>query len=90
MDWIVPLLTALITGTLSLIGVMVTNNASNKKIENQLITSQAVTDTKIENLTQEVRKHNDFASRIPVMQEQISHLDKRVDQLEAKDSNRAS
>lgn len=90
MDWIVPLLTALITGTLSLIGVMVTNNASNKKIENQLITSQAVTDTKIENLTQEVRKHNDFASRIPVMEEQISHLDKRVDQLEAKDSNRAS
>ena len=90
MDWIVPLLTALITGTLSLIGVMVTNNASNKKIENQLITSQAVTDTKIENLTQEVRKHNDFASRIPVMEEQISHLDKRVDQLEARDSNRAS
>lgn len=90
MDWIVPLLTALITGTLSLIGVMVTNNASNKKIENQLITSQAVTDTKIENLTQEVKKHNDFASRIPVMEEQISHLDKRVDQLEAKDSNRAS
>ena len=89
MEWIIPLLTALITGTLSLIGVMVTNNASNKKIENQLITSQAVTDTKIENLTAEVRKHNDFASRIPVMQEQINNLDKRVDQLELKDSNRA-
>lgn len=55
---------ALITGGLSLIGVVFTNATSNKKIENQIVTAQAVTDTKIENLTEEVKKHNTFGDRI--------------------------
>ena len=52
------IITALITGGLSLVGVIITNVSSSKKIEAQLMTAQAVTDTKIETLTEEVRKHN--------------------------------
>ena len=52
------IITALITGGLSLVGVIITNVTSSKKIEAQLMTAQAVTDTKIETLTEEVRKHN--------------------------------
>ncbi len=68
-------------GFLSFIGVVISNNNSNKKIEQQLITSQAVTDTKIENLTLEVQKHNNFASKIPVMETKIDNLKTEVDTL---------
>lgn len=77
MDGIAIILPALITGLLSLIGVIITNSMSNKSIENQLVTSQAVTDTKIENLTAEV-KNNDFASRIPVIENRIENLEREV------------
>ena len=62
---------ALITGGLSVLGVIISNIGSNKKIENALSTSQAVTDCKIEELTREVREHNNFARRMPVVEEQI-------------------
>ena len=62
---------ALITAGLSLVGVMITNYFNNKslsdKVTHQLEVAQAVTDTKIEELTREVRTHNNFAQRIPVM-----------------------
>lgn len=64
---------ALITAGLSLVGVMVTNYFNNKslsdKVTHQLEVAQAVTDTKIEELTREVRMHNNFAQRVPVMEE---------------------
>lgn len=81
MDGIYVILPALITGLLSLVGVIITNSMSNKSIENQLVTSQAVTDTKIENLTAEVKKHNDFASRIPVIENRIENLEKEVKEI---------
>lgn len=81
MDGIAIILPALITGLLSLIGVIITNSMSNKSIENQLVTSQAVTDTKIENLTAEVKKHNDFASRIPVIENRIENLEREVKEI---------
>ena len=63
---------ALITAGLSLVGVMITNYFNNKslsdKVTHQLEVAQAVTDTKIEELTREVRTHNNFAQRIPVME----------------------
>ena len=73
---------AIITGGLSLIGVIITNMQSNKKIESQLSTHQAVTDTKLENLTREVRLHNNFAQRIPVIEEQIKVANHRIEDLE--------
>lgn len=68
------IIVAIITGVLSLLGVIVTNISSNRKIENQLEVHQAVTDTKLETLTEEVRKHNNFASRIPVIEKDIEYL----------------
>lgn len=62
---------ALITGGLSLAGVIVTNLLTARKNENVLKISQAITDTKIDALTREVREHNNFARRMPVVEEQI-------------------
>lgn len=73
---------ALITGGLSLIGVVVTCLATARKNEKTMAVSQAVTDTKIEELTREVRLHNGFAEKIPVIQEQIKVINHRVDDLE--------
>ena len=73
---------AIITGGLSLIGVVITCLATAKKNETALKISQAVTDTKIEELTREVRLHNGFAEKIPVIQEQIKVINHRVDDLE--------
>jgi len=78
------IITAVITGGLALVGVIITNSSSNKKIENQLTVSQAVTNEKIENLTKAVERHNNFAGRIPVVEEQIKVINHRIDDLEKK------
>lgn len=73
---------ALITGGLSLVGVVITCLATSKKNETSMKVSQAVTDTKIDELTREVRLHNGFAEKIPVIQEQIKGINHRLDELE--------
>ena len=73
---------ALITGGLSLAGVVVTCMATAKKNENALRVSQAITDTKIDELTREVREHNGFARRMPVVEEQIKVINHRLTDLE--------
>ena len=75
---------ALITGGLSLAGVIVSNIASSRKMEQQMAVQQAVTDAKIEELTREVRAHNGFARRVPVLEEQIKVANHRIADLEAK------
>ena len=79
------IIVAVITGGLSLIGGVFSNLSSNKKIENKLSTQQAVTDTKIEELTREVRLHNNFAQRVPVIEEQIKVANHRIEDLERRD-----
>lgn len=81
-DILVPIITAIITGGLSFIGVVFTNANSNKKIENNLDKQQAVSNTKIDELTREVREHNNFAKRMPVVEEQIKVINHRLDDLE--------
>lgn len=76
------IIVALITGGLSLVGVVITCLATAKKTEKAAAVAQAVTDTKIEELTREVRLHNGFAEKIPVMQEQIKVINHRVGDLE--------
>ena len=78
------IIVAIITGGMALIGVVITSINGNKKMENQLRIAQAVTDTKIEELTREVRKHNNFAEKIPVIEEQIKVANHRIDDLEKK------
>ena len=73
---------ALITGGLSLLGVVITCLATARKNEKNTAVAQAVTDTKIEELTREVRTHNGFAEKIPVMQEQIKSIHRRLATLE--------
>ena len=76
------IMAALITGGMALVGVIITNAASNRKVENSIKTSQAVTDVQIKELTREVRAHNNFAQRIPVVEEQIKVINHRLADLE--------
>lgn len=76
------ILTALITGGLALIGVIYSNSRANDKMQTQLEKSQAVTDTKLDELTREVREHNGFARRMPVVEEQIKVINHRIEDLE--------
>ena len=62
---------ALISGGLTLIGVLISNSKA-----------QAVMDTKVDELTREVREHNEFAKRMPVVEEQIKVINHRIDDLE--------
>jgi hypothetical protein len=79
---VTDIIVAIIVGGLSLVGVILTNASSNKKVESKIETAQAVTDTKIEELTREVREHNNFARRVPVVEEQIVGIKHRLDELE--------
>ena len=76
------ILVALITGGLSLAGVVITCLATAKKTEKAAAVAQAVTDTKLDELTREVRLHNGFAQRMPVVEEQIKVITHRVSDLE--------
>ena len=76
------IIAAIITGILSLAGVVISNLASNAKMSQSLEKAQAVTDEKIEELTREVREHNNFAKRMPVVEEQIKVINHRIEDLE--------
>ncbi len=80
---------ALITGGISFAAVLVSNIFSNSKLVNdiklEVTKNQAVTDTKIEDLTREVREHNNFAKRMPVVEEQIKVINHRIKDLEKKE-----
>ena len=71
------ILSAVIAGAVTLIGVLIANNRS-----------QAVTDTKLEELTREVREHNNFARRVPILEEQMKVANHRIADLEANEKER--
>ena len=76
------IIVSLIPSVLSLAGVVITCIATSRKNETAIKISQAVTETKIEELTREVRTHNNFAQRIPVVEEQIKVINHRIHDLE--------
>ena len=76
------IIVAIITGGLSLVGVVISSIASTRRMDSNLKTSQTVTETKIDELTREVREHNNFARRMPVVEEQIKVINHRVADLE--------
>ncbi len=84
MDAIIAAIASIVVGGLSLAGVIITNNSSNRKVEAKITTAQAVTDYKIDELTREVREHNNFAKRMPVVEEQIKVINHRLADLEQK------
>ena len=73
---------SVLVGALSLIGVILTNSRANSKMQNEMKTAQAVTDERLEELTREVRQHNDFARRIPVIEEKLKVTNHRLSDLE--------
>lgn len=76
------IIVAIITGGLSLIGVIVSNNRTAQSMDAKLDKQQAVTETKLEELTWEVRTHNNFAQRVPVLEEQMKVANHRIADLE--------
>ena len=82
------IIAAMITGACGLIGsvivAVISANVTRTTITHKLELNQAVTDTKLEELTREVRKHNSFAERMPVVEEQIKVANHRIEDLEKK------
>ena len=80
---------ALITGVFSVIVSLIANSSANKKLVNdfklEVTKNQAITDTKIEELTREVREHNNFARRMPVVENDIKHIEERMTELHKND-----
>jgi phage regulator Rha-like protein len=88
------IIVALIAGGLSLVGTIITVQNNNQKIiremkaefckemqemKTEFVKSKAVTDTKLEDLTQEVRRHNGFAERVPVLEQQVKGINDKID-----------
>ena len=93
------IIVALITGGLALVGVWINSRKStadlfakldkqseinDQRLDAKVSQFQAVTDTKLDELTREVRKHNDFAERIPILEEKAKAADRRLTDLEHK------
>lgn len=76
------IMVAIVTAGLSLFGIIYSSNKSANKVDAKLDKQQAVIETKMDELTREVREHNNFAKRIPVVEEQIKVINHRIDDLE--------
>lgn len=71
------IIVAIITGLFALLGTYLTVRSGNVAILNEMKIHQAVQDEKIDNLTKEVRKHNDFAVRVPVLEERVRQFEQK-------------
>lgn len=78
------IIVAVITGVATVAAVVLTNSKSNAAVDAKLDKQQAITETKLDALTEEVRKHNSFAQRVPVLEEQMKVANHRIADLEKK------
>lgn len=76
------IIVALITGGLSLLAIIYSSNKTAQAMDSKLDKQQAVMETKMDELTREVREHNNFAKRMPVVEEQIKVINHRIEDLE--------
>lgn len=81
------IIVAIISGCFTLAGVIIGVLQAQKKTENTIKTNLAVMETRMDELTREVRTHNGFAQRLPIIEEQIKGLDRRITGLENKNGN---
>jgi hypothetical protein len=79
------IIVSIISAAATLTGVVLSTKASNRDIQSKLETHQAVIDTKIDNLAAAVNKHNHFAERMPVIEEQIKVINHRLEDLERRE-----
>ena len=75
---------ALVTAGAAILSNVILSNKNSREIDHKLETHQAVTDTKLDELTREVREHNNFARRMPVLEEQMKVANHRIEDLENK------
>lgn len=76
------IIVALVTGGLSLLGIIYSSSKTTQAMDSKLDKQQAVMETKMDELTREVREHNGFARRMPVVEEQIKVINHRIEDLE--------
>ena len=74
MDILITVLSTIAVALIGLVGTVLTTKSGNEKIQHELDKHNAVQDTKLEELTREVRQHNDFATRIPVIEQRVTAL----------------
>lgn len=79
------IIVSIVSAAATIAGVIISTKASGREISHKLETHQAVLDTKIDNLAAEVNKHNHFAERMPVVEEQIKVINHRLEDLERSD-----
>ena len=85
---IAAVLSALLSGGIAFLGVVYSSNKPADKMQAQLEKAQAVSDTKIDELTREVREHNGFARRMPVVEEQVRVINHRLKDLEDENKHK--
>lgn len=82
------IIVAVVSGSITLLGTILTILSTQKKTDSDLKARQDVISTKLEELTREVREHNNFAKRMPVVEEQIKVINHRIADLESKGENK--
>ena len=87
MEPYVPVIVAALTSVFTLIGTIITCIQTARKTEQTFQISQAVIETKMEELTREVRAHNEFAVRLPVLEKQVEVLERDISDLRKKLDN---
>lgn len=75
---------ALITGIVTVLTVVINSWLSGREMNAKLDKAQTVTQTKLDDLTREVREHNEFAKRVPALEEKMKAANHRIDKLEGK------
>jgi Tfp pilus assembly protein PilN len=78
MDILITVLSTIAVALIGLVGTVLTTKAGNERIQHDLDKHNAVQDTKLEELTREVRQHNDFAIKIPVIEQRVTALEKET------------
>ena len=84
------IIVSIISGIVTIATVIINTRASNRELTHKLETQQAVTETKIDSLISEVREHNNFARRMPVVEEQINVINHRLEDLERENQRKIS
>lgn len=79
------IIVSIVSAAATISGVIISTKASGREISHKLETHQAVLDTKIDNLAAEVNRHNHFAERMPVVEEQIKVINHRLEDLERRE-----
>lgn len=79
---------SIISGVVAIVTVIINTKASSREMTHKLETTQAVTEAKLDNLIAEVREHNNYARRMPVVEEQIKVINHRLSDLEREDHER--